>query len=64
MGSFATGILCALVLAGGTYWVLEAGTITMVDRSDEGSTVLGEIWEPTNPGSMSVPLATEGNVGN
>lgn len=64
MGSFATGILCALVLAGGTYWVLEAGTITMVDRSDDGSTLLGGIWEPMSPATMSVPLVTEGNVGN
>ncbi|MBA3585686.1 MAG: hypothetical protein H0W36_14420 [Gemmatimonadetes bacterium] len=44
MGSFLTGVACAAVLAAGTLWVLEAGTITMVERSDDLSTVIKNIW--------------------
>jgi hypothetical protein len=44
MGSFLTGIGCAAVLAGVTLWVLEAGTITMVERSSDVSTNIEHIW--------------------
>jgi hypothetical protein len=44
MGSFLTGIGCAALLAAGTLWVLEAGTITMVERSNDLSTVIDNIW--------------------
>ena len=45
MMSFLTGILCAVVLAAGTYFAMQAGTVTMVDRSNDVSTVIGDVWE-------------------
>jgi len=45
MISFATGILGALVLAAGTYFAMQAGTVTMVDRSQTSSTVIDDIWD-------------------
>ena len=44
MGSFLTGIGCAALLAAATLWVLEAGTITVVERSDDASTIIGNVW--------------------
>ena len=44
MGSFLTGLGCAVLLAAGTLLVLEAGTITMVERSDDASTIIENIW--------------------
>jgi hypothetical protein len=44
MGSFLAGIGSAVLLAAGTLWVLEAGTITMVERSDGLSTRLEGVW--------------------
>lgn len=45
MISFATGILAAVVLAAGTYFAMQAGTVTMVERSASSSTVIEGIWE-------------------
>jgi hypothetical protein len=44
MGSFLAGIGCAALLAAGTLWALEAGTITMVERSNDLSTLVEGIW--------------------
>ena len=58
MISFATGVLCALVLAGCTYWAMQAGTITMVERSESLSTMLDGVWGPMSPAGMSAPAVT------
>ena len=63
MWSFLTGVVCSIVLAGGTYLAMQAGTITMVEMSDDVSTRLEGVWHQQSPATMSVPLATEGNLG-
>ncbi|HET7410224.1 MAG TPA: hypothetical protein VFJ13_08470 [Paracoccaceae bacterium] len=45
MTSFATGVLGALILAAGTYFAMQAGTITAVERFDDDSTLIDGIWE-------------------
>ena len=62
MWSFLTGLGCAAVLAGVTLVVLEAGTITTVERSDDVSTLLGGVWGTQSGATMSIPLVTGGNV--
>ena len=62
MKSFLAGILSSAVLAGGTLWVLEAGTVTMPEATNNVSVRLEGIWEQQSPATMSVPLATEGNL--
>lgn len=64
MWSFLTGLAASVVLAAGTYLVLQAGTVPMVEKSDDYSTLLNGVWEQQSPATMSVPLATEGNIGN
>jgi hypothetical protein len=44
MWGFLTGIGAAAVLSVLTLWVLEAGTITIVERSDDLSTVIESVW--------------------
>ena len=44
MSSFLAGIGCAVILAAGTLWVLEAGTIAMAERSDDLSTLVQGTW--------------------
>lgn len=44
MWSFLTGLGCAAILAGVTLVVLEMGTITMVERSDDLSTRIDGVW--------------------
>ena len=44
MASFLTGLACAVVLAAGTYFLMEAGTITMVEKSNTVSTVIDDVW--------------------
>ncbi len=58
MASFLTGLACAAVLAAGTLWVLEAGTITMVERSDDLSTVVENIWN-AGPQAPTGPAGTQ-----
>lgn len=58
MGSFLTGLACAAVLAVGTLWLLEAGTITMVERSDDLSTVVKNIWNGRS-GAPAGPVGTQ-----
>ena len=52
MGSFLAGIGCAVILAAGTLWALEAGTITMVQSSNDLSTLVEGIW---SEGSQPFP---------
>ena len=44
MASFLTGLACAGLLAAGTYFLMEAGTITMVEQSNTVSTVIDDVW--------------------
>jgi hypothetical protein len=62
MWSFLTGLGSAVILAGVTLWVLEAGTITMPEATDNVSVRLEGIWQEQSPATMSVPLVTQGNV--
>ena len=56
MWSFLTGVAGAMVLAGGTYWVLQVGTITVLDQTDTYSTILEDAWGPHSPAGMEAPL--------
>lgn len=47
MASFATGFLAAIAVAGLTLWAMMAGTVTIAERSDTVSTVVGDIPDGT-----------------
>ena len=48
MWSFLAGLGCAAALAVVTLFVLEAGTVTMVERSDDPSTLVQNIWSESS----------------
>jgi hypothetical protein len=52
MWSFLTGLGCAVLLAGLTLVALDLGTVTMVERSDDLSTLVQGIW---SEGSQPFP---------
>ncbi len=56
MASFLAGIGVAVLLAAGTLWALEAGTITMVERSSDFSTNIEDVWAG---GAQGFPEAEE-----
>ncbi len=64
MWSFLTGLCGAAILAGVTFWALVAFTVTMPERSNNASLRLDDIWHEQSPAAMSVPLATQGNLGD
>jgi len=58
MWSFLAGLGCAVVLAAGTLWLLEAGTVTVVERSDDLSTLIENVWAEDS-GSFPEPVETQ-----
>lgn len=58
MSSFATGIVVALLLAGGTFYALQAGTITVVERTHDRATLTASVWGTPEPGGMLPPSGT------
>ena len=55
MWSFLTGVAVALVVAGGAFYGLQVGTITVVERAHDRSTLTGGVWETPGPGGMLPP---------
>lgn len=45
MMSFVTGVLVAVVLACGSYFAMQAGTITMPEKWESVSTVIDDVWQ-------------------
>lgn len=57
MTSFGTGILIAVILAAGAYFVMEASTIDMVQGSETASTRIADIWDEGTFREMPSPEA-------
>lgn len=60
MWSFLTGLVVSVVLSALTFWAMDVGTVTMVERYDTVSTLTDGVWHSGSPATMDAPVGTDG----